>query len=65
MRPIKEGDKVIVTYNNERDIWATVLHAPQDVGDLWYFKTDAGLTFGQNPVSSNFDAIISLEGEDE
>jgi len=55
---IREGDVVNVYYNNGNElIGATVLHIPQDVGDMWYFLSD-GEVIVQNPVSSNLDFIL-------
>jgi len=72
---IHEGERVRITYNDPfrwgpaheylgqnriYEIEATVLHVPQDTGDMWYFD-DGETVFAQNPMSSNLDKIVKVE----
>lgn len=63
MRPIKEGDVVRVFMNDEH-FSGTVLHVPQDVGDLWYIETSGTIT-AINPCSSKFDSIVKFKDRKE
>lgn len=54
---IQEGDVVDIYYTNQvRRVKAKVLHVPCDSGDMWYFEHE-GMTFAQNPQSSDLDTI--------
>lgn len=77
MRPIKKGDIVTVCMARGKQIAfdtataldysqierVTVLHAPVDVGDLWYFRVGE-LEFAVNSCSSDFIGLILEVGDD-
>lgn len=58
-RPIETDDIVSVHYTDGSILEAvTVIHAPYDVGDLWFFRDAGGIVYGQNPQSALFDCIV-------
>ena len=60
-RRIVAGDKVRIYYKSG-SIDATLIHAPQGVGDAWEFEEkDTGRIFVQNPYSPNLDGWERLE----
>lgn len=63
MRPITEGDKIVVFWVDGTEMNGTVEHAPVATGDLWYIKDNGGMIHAVNPSASNFEQIIKQEAK--
>jgi len=57
---IEIGDEVTVVYNDNREVFATVLYIPQAPNEMWVFQNKLweDEIIYQNPVSPSLDCII-------